>query len=632
MMTIRLSRLLLTSLPLGLMMSLANAAVDCSASTARTTVIYCNDFESSLTAWNPSVTFTDMDSTLISTRYGGTEVKSPTLTVRGVDASVTGSLIQQQHTVETILVNNPTPIAGQGAYIDAVNPGANYTIGMFTGGPGTQSDILAFTFDAQDAAQTGLPFVIVEVDAATIPLHDMNTGLARTPVLATPNVLNIAAYDGFDGYFDSAMTPPLLTPIPAGWVSVVDVNDTLATPPVIATGDANINYPVIWKKLKFKLALAGLNPLNLNHTVTLVFNPIDPVTGGYIIIDNLKISATDDSDGDGVPDAQEVIDGTDPDDAIDYKDTDGDGVPDYVEVIDGTDPNDITDYTDTDGDRVPDYVESILQPNQGGTATDPNDAIDYIDTDGDGVPDYVEAIDGTDPNDITDYTDTDGDLVPDYVESILQPNQGGTATDPNNAINYTDSDGDGVPDYIEAIDGTDPNDITDYTDTDGDRVPDYVETTLQPNQGGTATDETDGLDYADTDGDLVPNYVEKIDGTNPNDPSKYKDSDKDLVPDYVESIRQPNAGAVATNPTDKTSLIDTDSGGVPDYAETVLAPNLGLAAGNPANAADDAGLSQLITRALSDKIPATIPSVLALMSIGMVAIGMRRIKRRGTTR
>ncbi|TXE06930.1 MBG domain-containing protein [Algoriphagus aquimarinus] len=93
---------------------------------------------------------------------------------------------------------------------------------------------------------------------------------------------------------------------------------------------------------------------------------------------------TNDSDGDGVPDDVEEIEGTDPKDPTDFKDSDGDGVPDFVEVEQGTNPTDPGDYVDSDGDDVPDYVEE----QQG---TDPNDSEDFLDEDEDGLPDYVQT-------------------------------------------------------------------------------------------------------------------------------------------------------------------------------------------------------------------------------------------------
>ncbi len=254
-----------------------------------------------------------------------------------------------------------------------------------------------------------------------------------------------------------------------------------------------------------------------------------------------------DTDGDGVPDHFEDLDGTDLEDPKDFKDTDGDGVPDHVEIEDGTDPDDKDDFKDTDDGGVPDYVEEVLFPTYGLNATGPNDPADDLrDTDGDGVPDYIEILEGTDPEDPDDYKDTDGDGVPDYVEKK-------DGTDPEDPTDPVDTDGDWVPDYVEEKNGTDPDDPYDYRDTDDDQVPDYVEKNNE-------TDPDDPVSFKDTDGDGVPDYVEIRDGTDPEDPESFKDTDEDGVPDYVEKKD-------GTDPEDPESFKDTDGDGVPDYVE-----------------------------------------------------------------
>lgn len=86
-----------------------------------------------------------------------------------------------------------------------------------------------------------------------------------------------------------------------------------------------------------------------------------------------------DSDGDGIPDADEA--GNAPSEPMD---SDGDGTPDYLD-------------TDSDDDGIPDISE--------GTADVDTDGIpNYLDddSDGDGYPDAVEAGSGTNPYDAQD--------------------------------------------------------------------------------------------------------------------------------------------------------------------------------------------------------------------------------------
>jgi hypothetical protein len=122
-----------------------------------------------------------------------------------------------------------------------------------------------------------------------------------------------------------------------------------------------------------------------------------------------------DTDGGGVDDYTEVIvDYTDPTWAIDdgmdpYTDTDGDWLPDVEELRLGTDPT----VADTDGGGLNDGEEVYSW------GTDPLDAADdaayVIDSDGDGLRDVIEGWYATDPND----PDTDDGGVDDYTEVFV---------------------------------------------------------------------------------------------------------------------------------------------------------------------------------------------------------------------
>lgn len=174
-----------------------------------------------------------------------------------------------------------------------------------------------------------------------------------------------------------------------------------------------------------------------------------------------------DTDGDGVPDVVEQLEGSDLNDASSYQDSDNGGLADYLEIQLGLNPNQKEDdlTTDTDGDGVPDGVE-LLQ------GTDHNNSNDFTDTDGDGVPDAVEVLDGTNPNDATSFKDSDNGGLPNYIE--LQIGQDPTVSTDDFT---TDTDGDGVPDGVELLEGTNLNDGSDFRgiDSDGDGVPDVIE-------------------------------------------------------------------------------------------------------------------------------------------------------------
>jgi len=159
-----------------------------------------------------------------------------------------------------------------------------------------------------------------------------------------------------------------------------------------------------------------------------------------------------DSDGDGLPTADEIAAGTDPLDA----DSDRDGLPDAAEIGLGTDPLD----RDSDGDGLSDGDEANLY------SSNPLDG----DTDGDGLPDEWEADNGS--------------------QIAI-------------ADAFVDADADGLDAGAEYARGTDPN----VADTDGDAIADGAEldTFRYEDSGqalGSATSEAVALGDLDGDGDL----------------------------------------------------------------------------------------------------------------------------------
>jgi hypothetical protein len=135
-----------------------------------------------------------------------------------------------------------------------------------------------------------------------------------------------------------------------------------------------------------------------------------------------------DSDGDGVPDGEEDVDGDGLTNLREQElgtklteaDTDGDGVADGAEVSRGTNP------------LVPDQPPA--PPLAGGTppiVPNPTD----VDTDGDGIGDIAEGEVGTNPSQV----DTDGDGLSDGDEAL------NIGISPTNA----DTDGDGLGDGYE---------------------------------------------------------------------------------------------------------------------------------------------------------------------------------------
>jgi len=208
--------------------------------------------------------------------------------------------------------------------------------------------------------------------------------------------------------------------------------------------------------------------------LALFFAPKDASAAGRVTaVAPEPVAVEGDTDGDGVPDEQEDINGngvfepelgeTDPNDP----DTDGDGLLDGEERRIGTDPN----FCDTDGDGLSDSIEAgRIHPDgeegcrglmPGGTNYRKPSVLDPLnpDSDGDGLPDGEEDmnVNGWVDPDESDPTlaDTDGDGLSDYVETT------------------GDFDGDGIPDFdistIRGGKGCDPP--PDISDIDCDGIP-----------------------------------------------------------------------------------------------------------------------------------------------------------------
>lgn len=183
-----------------------------------------------------------------------------------------------------------------------------------------------------------------------------------------------------------------------------------------------------------------------------------------------------DSDGDGIKDGCEVAnltDPADPNDPLDPPDTDNDGIPDMQEIYDGTDLC----RADSDDDGLLDILETTYM-----FCTNPLDD----DSDGDGLKDGFEYNGiGTDPC----QGDTDHDGLLDGFEHLYRTEAGldplKADTDENGTLDaLEDPDNDGLNNVEEWGYGTNPG----LFDTDGDGVGDGAEAA----QGSDPTNAGDG--------------------------------------------------------------------------------------------------------------------------------------------
>ena len=254
---------------------------------------------------------------------------------------------------------------------------------------------------------------------------------------------------------------------------------------------------------------------------------------------------TADCDNDGVTNADELTDGTDPLKA----DTDGDGVKDGTEKTDGTDGTDFCDFilfhqtvttstawntADCDGDGTTNRQEILNN-------TNPLEG----DTDGDGVLDNQEITDGTSKTDACDFVLAHRSVTPNSAWNTLDCDNDGIS---NASEGLVDTDNDGTPDFRDL--DSDNDGLTDAqekgtgstpVDTDGDGTPDFRDLDSDNDGLTDAQEKGTGSTPVDTDGDGTPDFRDL-------------DSDNDGLTDAQEK----GTG---------TSLMDTDGDGTPDFRD-----------------------------------------------------------------
>ncbi|WP_452222394.1 T9SS type B sorting domain-containing protein, partial [Lacinutrix salivirga] len=241
-------------------------------------------------------------------------------------------------------------------------------------------------------------------------------------------------------------------------------------------------------------------PADIDPTLTTTGSDPETVT----VVDGTTASTNDgyapimiDSDGDGVLDSVEIMNGTDPSNPCSYNpedvtevqtepflslDCDGDGVPNGDELFppDGEEPTDPTNpcdflIADVSLPQSPEWVEGDCDNDN----VSNGDELPFGDTDGDGLPNF------NDPDDDNDGVDT---INEDYGNT--NPDNGPFDPTGDDDPTNDDTDGDGIPDYLDVDDdndgiltmneGPDPDENGigfggDAIDSDGDGLPDYLE-------------------------------------------------------------------------------------------------------------------------------------------------------------
>jgi gliding motility-associated-like protein len=254
---------------------------------------------------------------------------------------------------------------------------------------------------------------------------------------------------------------------------------------------------------------------------------------------------TADCDNDGATNAEELADLTD----LFNPDSDGDGVKDGEEKTDGTDGTDFCDFVlahqrvatstawnaaDCDGDGVTNRQEILNN-------TDPLAG----DTDGDGVLDNREIIDGTSKTDACDFVVANRTVTPNAAWNTIDCDNDGIT---NALEELVDTDGDGTPDFRDL-------------DSDGDGITDAQEKGAGTTPVDTDNDGTPDFRDLDSDNDGLTDAQEKGTGTTS------VDTDNDGTPDFRDLDSDNDGKTDALEKGSGTSPLDTDGDGTPDFRD-----------------------------------------------------------------
>jgi hypothetical protein len=332
---------------------------------------------------------------------------------------------------------------------------------------------------------------------------------------------------------------------------------------------------------------------------------VDPLSGHVFTLAELD-AFSDDIDGDGLSNAQEMSISTNPF----SPDTDGDGISDLLDPLPLTASNlspangiiwGAIALDDADGDGIPNFLDDYPYGQYGAQLGTP-------DTDGDGIPDFIDPA----PWDYSNWSpinglqwmgdalaDADGDGVPNfhdwypYDSALWDPQQDPDgdglvkAKDPRpadpynpspvNGLNwgsdvYGDADGDGIPNFYDVYPYDSGNGfVPSEPDSDGDGIPDSVDPSPWDYDNFSAAN---GVSWqwdarGDADGDGLSNFYDHFpyDYYNGNVPVFDQDGDgipdaEDPAPSDPTNLSPINGGLWYT-----AALADADGDGNPNFTD-----------------------------------------------------------------
>ena len=331
---------------------------------------------------------------------------------------------------------------------------------------------------------------------------------------------------------------------------------------------------------------------------------VDPLSGHVFTLAELD-AFSDDIDGDGLSNSQELAIGTDPFVA----DTDGDGLWDAFDPL----PLDFSNSSqangivwgafamdDADGDGIPNFTDADPY-GAGGPAVDP-------DSDDDGIPDLIDPAPG-DPYNISPtngfpwlgdaLADADADGVVNFHDwypydasrwdAVTDGDHDGipdgSDPNPNDSSNYSfangiswgadafgDSDADGIGNFYDAYPYDSGNGyVPSEPDADGDGIPDSSDPSPWDHDNYSAANGVSwqGDVRGDADGDGISNFYDQFpyDFYNGNIPVFDQDSDgipdaEDPAPSDPTNLSPINGGLWYT-----AALADADGDGNPNFTD-----------------------------------------------------------------